>query len=234
MRKEEKISKRVHEEREKGPLVGIGGDSLISLRLSVNLLLDGEVTHEGEGVEEVVLRDPEELGHLLIVNGELCVGNGNLAVDNDVDLDVLNGLESLLPELELDGSVKLGKADGELEVDVVLSLVVLRVHLHRVGLMSAEQLSQAAELVHTLIVEAELKGVLAGLLVEVLEAGVVAEDLEDGAIGLPEEAEPGSEDLALKARLRVLASDGAHNWEGSTGLEVLELLVKTGARFAGR
>lgn len=62
-------------------------------------------------------------------------------------------------------------------------------------------------------------------MVEGLELGGVAEGLEDGAVCLPEEAEPGGDDLAISAVGAVLARDGSEDDALGTllGLKVLDV-----------
>eukprot|EP00976_Prorocentrum_cordatum_P044885 907468-Prorocentrum_minimum.AAC.2 len=115
----------------------------------------------GVRVVQVVLRLPEDLGQLGVVNRHH-LRLGRLLDQSHEAVDVLNGSECLLPELKLGGNLKLLKA----------------------GL---QDLAQAAELSHTLVLLAELKCAVGSHSVERLQLRVVAQDLQNGAVRLPQE-----------------------------------------------
>lgn len=204
----------------------------------------------GGGVEEVVLADAENPDHLLVEAGHHASLGGALAHAEE-GVDVLGGAEGLLPELEVDGGRELLEARVEVALEGVGIAEVDRVRLVRVllrrGEVGAKGLAEAAELGLALVGEAEGEGLVRdGLrrrgqrfsgekrvrgqraktdLVENFEPGVVAEDVERGAVRLPQEPEPGRDEGAVGAIAALLLADGAEEdaLGGLTGLEVLDL-----------
>jgi hypothetical protein len=74
--------------------------------------------------------------------------------------------------------------------------------------MVAEELAETAELGLAGVLEAEVECLHGSALVENLKAGVVAENVEDGPIRLPQELEPRGDDGAVSAVPGLLARDG--------------------------
>jgi hypothetical protein len=207
------------EEDERGSLLEIG----LRRRGVVGLLAlaagnqDGGLTEESvvsrpsSSVEQIVLADEEDSGELLVVVGHHDVLGGSLA-EVQQGVDVLNTSESLLPELELDGNVKLLETGLKVSLKSVWVAQVDGVHLRRVlgrGLdMVAEQLAETSELGLASVLEAEVEGLGSGALVEDLQTGIVSENVEDSSVGLPEELEPRSDDRPVCAVSGLFTRDG--------------------------
>ena len=108
---------------------------------------------------------------------------------------ILDTLESLLPELELDGYVELLESRVQMSLQRVRVAKVDGVHLRLVfgGIleMVTEKLTQSAKLGLSGVTETELEGLVGGRLVHDLEAGIVLENIEHSAVRLPEKLEPG-------------------------------------------
>src|SRR5690606_32661560 len=113
--------------------------------------------------------------------------------------------EGLLPELQLDRHVQLLEPRLQMALEGVRVAQVDGVHLGRVlgGRldMVAEKLAEAAELGLAGMLLAEVEGLHRSALVEKLEAGIVAEDVQNGPVRLPQELEPGRDDGAVGAVL---------------------------------
>jgi hypothetical protein len=103
------------------------------------------------------------------------------------------------------------------------------VHLRRVlgGILDVvtEKLAETAELGLAGVLLAELEGLQSSRLVHDLEAGIVLEDLEDGAVGLPEELQPGGDNGAVGTVARLLTGDsGEENGLGGfDGFQILDV-----------
>jgi len=143
-------------------------------------------------------------------------------------VDVLDRAESLLPELKLGGAVELLEAS----VEVALERLGL-VEVDGVGLVGvlgnvlevvAEEVAEAAELGLAGVFETELESLVGGSLVESLEASVVAQDIENGTVGLPQELEPRGDNGTISAVLVLLSGNGAEEdgLRGLGGLEIIE------------
>lgn len=223
------------EKDERGGLLEIG----VRRRGVVRLLTlaagnqDGGLTEESvvsrpsSSMEEIVLADEEDSGELLVVVGHHDVLGGPLA-EVEQGVDVLNASESLLPELELNGNVELLETGLKVSLKGVWVAQVDGMHLRRVlgrGLdMVAEQLAETSELGLASVLEAEVKGLGSGALVEDLQTGVVSENVEDSSVGLPQELEPGSDDRSVCAVSGLLTRDCGKEDRlgGLTGLEVVD------------
>jgi len=100
------------------------------------------------------------------------------------------------------------------------------VHLGRVfgGIleMVAEQLAQSAEFGLAGVAETELEGLESDGLVHNLESGVVLENVQNGAVGLPQELQPGSDNGAVGSVACLLTGDGRQE-DGLGGLAGLEI-----------
>jgi hypothetical protein len=92
--------------------------------------------------------------------------------------------------------------------------------------MVAQKLAKTAELGLAGILGAELEGLVGGRLVHQLETSVVLEDVEDCAVGLPQELEPWCNDGTVSAVAGLLARDcGEENRLGSLGgFEIVDVL----------
>ena len=126
-------------------------------------------------------------------------------------MDVLNRAERLLPQLELHGGLEL--LEPGLEV-VVLRLgqghvraITLVAVLLKVGQVVAQDLAETAELGGALVSHAEVKRAVGRHGVKPLQLVVVAQNLEDGTVGLPQELEPRGDELAVGAILVALGGD---------------------------
>ena len=83
-------------------------------------------------------------------------------------MNVLDGTEGLLPELELDGGVELGEAGVEMVLEGVgvgeVNGVLLVGVLGDIGKMEAQGFAETTELDLALVLEAELERLLGDLL----------------------------------------------------------------------
>lgn len=144
-------------------------------------------------------------------------------------MGVLNGLEGLLPQLKLDSNVELLEAGVQMALKSIGVAEVDGVHLGRVlgGIleMVTEQLAQSAEFGLAGVTETELEGLEGDGLVHDLESGVVLEDVQNGAVSLPQELEPGSDNGAVGSVACLLAGDGRQKdgLRGLTGLEIANI-----------
>ena len=185
-------------------------------------------------MEEVVLANKENASELLVVVGHHNVLGGALA-EVQQSVDILNAAESLLPQLQLNGDVQLLEAGVKVTLQSVGVAQVDGVHLRRVlgGIlhMVAQELTQAAELGLTGVLLAELEGLQGSRLVHYLETGIVLQDLEDGAVGLPQELEPRGDDGAVGTVARLFTGDGCKE-DGLGGLDGLQIL-NVGGRSGG-
>ena len=162
------------------------------------------------GVEKVVVRDHENTGKLLVV---VCHHGGarSLLSHGEKVVDILDAAESLLPKLELDSAVELGKASVEVALESVLVSEVDSVSV--VGVASdvlkvlTEDLAEPSELGLSLVLKAELESLVGNLLVGDLETGVVPENVEGSPVSLPEELEPGSDKDAVGTVLVLVSAD---------------------------
>ena len=109
----------------------------------------------------------ENLRQLLVVVGHHARPRRLLGHREQV-VDVLDGAEGLLPELELDGRVQLREARVEVALERVRVLEVDRVRLVRVlghvRQVQAQSLAQAAELDLALVLQAERERLLRDVL----------------------------------------------------------------------
>lgn len=147
-------------------------------------------------VEEVIFTDEEDGGKLFVVVGHHDVLGGALA-EAQQGVDILNAAESLLPQLQLNGNIQLLETGVEVTLQGVGITQVDGVHLRRVfgGILNvvAEKLAETAEFGLASVLLAELEGLQSSRLIHNLEASIVLQNLEDGAVGLPEELQPGSD-----------------------------------------
>lgn len=144
-------------------------------------------------------------------------------------MGVLNGLEGLLPQLELNSNVELLETGVEMALKSVGVAEVDSVHLGRVlgGIleMVTEQLAQSAEFGLAGVTKTELEGLEGDSLVHNLESGVVLEDVQNSAVSLPQELEPRSDDGAVGSVACLLARDGRqkNGLRGLAGLEITNI-----------
>ena len=164
----------------------------------------------GVRVIEVILRHPEDLRELGVVRRHH-PRVGRFLQDERQAVDVLNRAERLLPQLELRGGLEL--LEPGLEV-VVLRLgqghvraITLVAVLLKVGQVVAQDLAETAELGGALVSHAEVKRAVGRHGVEPLQLVVVAQNLEDGTVRLPQELEPRGDELAVGAILVALGRD---------------------------
>lgn len=90
----------------------------------------------------------------------------------------------------------------------------------------SQKLAETAKLGLAGILGAELEGLVGSRLVHQLEAGVVLEDIEDCAVGLPQELEPWCDDGAVGSVAGLLARDCGEEdrlWRLG-GLEIVDVL----------
>ncbi|GKT43894.1 uncharacterized protein ColSpa_04075 [Colletotrichum spaethianum] len=222
------------QQHERGGLLKVvlgsrGVVSLLTLSAGDNgggLAQKGVVPGPGGGVEKVVLTDEEDTRELLVVVGHHDVLGGTLA-EVEQSVDILNGAESLLPELELNGNVELLETSLQVTLEGVGIAQVDGVHLSRVlgsGLdMVAQQLAKSAELSLSGVLQAEVEGLHGRALVEDLETGIVAEDVEDGTVRLPKELEPRGDDGTVSTVAGLLAGDGGEE-DGLGGFASLQIV----------
>jgi hypothetical protein len=139
-------------------------------------------------VEEVVLAYEEDAGKLLIVVGHHDILRRTLA-KTEKCVDVFNAAESFLPKLKLYGNVELLEAGIEMSLKSIGVVEIDGVHLRRVlgsiRQMITKKLAQSAKLGLAGILLTELEGLEGSGLIHDLEASIVLEDFEDGAIGFP-------------------------------------------------
>jgi hypothetical protein len=179
-------------------------------------------------MEEMVTTDKEDSSQLLVVVSHHDILGRSLA-EVEKSMDILNTAESLLPELEFNGDVKLLETSLKMSLQSVGIAQVDGVHLSRVlggGLdMVAEKLAETAELGLAGVLEAEVKGLGGGALVKDLEASVVSEDVENSSVGLPEELEPRGDDGSVGTISGLLAGDSSEEDRlgGLGGLEVVDI-----------
>lgn len=202
--------------------------ALASSHDSGRLAQEVAVAAPGSSVEKVVLADEEDTGKLLEVVGHHDVLSRTLA-QGKKSVGVLDRLEGLLPQLELNSNVELLEASVEMALKSVGVAEVDGVHLGRVlgGIleMVAEQLAQSAEFGLAGVTETELEGLEGDGLVHNLESGVVLENVQNGAVSLPQEFEPGSDNGAVGSVACLLAGDGRQEdgLRGLTGLEITNI-----------
>jgi hypothetical protein len=144
-------------------------------------------------------------------------------------VDILNAAESLLPELQLNGDIQLLETSVEMALQSVGVTQVDSVHLRGVlgGILNviAEQLTETAELGLTGVLLAELEGLQSSRLVHDLETGIVLENLENGAVGLPEELQPGGDNGAVGTVAGLLTGDSSeeNSLGGLDGFQILDV-----------
>jgi hypothetical protein len=103
------------------------------------------------------------------------------------------------------------------------------VHLRRVlgGVLNvvAEQLTETAELGLAGVLLAELEGLQSSRLVHNLETGIVLEDLENGAVGLPEELQPRGNNGTVGTVAGLLTRDSGeeNSLGGLDGFQILNV-----------
>lgn len=164
----------------------------------------------GSGVEEEVLGDEEDTGKLLVV-----VGHHNwlwwALAQVEESVDILDRAESLLPELELDSDVQLLEAGVEMPLKSIGVVEVDGVHLGRVlGRILdvvAEKLAEAAELSLPGVLQAKVESLKGGLLVHDLKARIVAKNIEDGPVCLPQKLQPWRNNGPVRPVLGLLAGN---------------------------
>jgi len=137
------------------------------LGLAADAAHNGVVPRPGRRMEEGIPAHQKYLGEFFVVVSHHRGARGFLSQGEEV-VDILNGAESFLPELELDGGVELREASVEMvlkdvrvrEVDGVLLVRVFG----NVGEMEAECLAETTEFDFSLVFQAEFEGLLRDLL----------------------------------------------------------------------
>lgn len=189
-------------------------------------------------MEEVVLANEENSGELLVVVGHHDV-LGRALAEVQQSVDVLNTSESLLPQFQFDGNVKLLEASLKMTLQGVGVAQVDGVHLRRVlggGLdMVSEKLAESSELGLSGVLQTEVEGLHGSALVKDLETSIVAENIEDGSVRLPEELEPRSDDGSVSSVTGLLSRDGGEE-DGLGGLAGFQIVDAGGGSggFDGR
>ncbi len=185
-------------------------------------------------MEEVVVRDHKDTGELLVVVSHHGGARSLLGHGEEV-MDVLDGAEGLLPELELDGGIELGKGGVEVTLKGVLvgevdGMGVVRVTGNVLEMLS-EHFAETTELGLALVLEAELESLVGDLLVGHFETSIVAKDVESSAVGLPEELEPRGDEDAVGTVLVLVGANGAEEHAlGGLGLfEIVDVDLTTAA-----
>ena len=162
-------------------------------------------------MEQIVLANEEDTGELLVVVGHHDILRRALA-EVEESMDILDAAECLLPQLELDSNVELLETSLEVALQSIGLAQIDGMHLRRVlgsSLdMVAEKLAESSELGLASVLQAKVKGLGSSALVKDLEASIVAKNIEDGSVGLPEELEPRGNDRAVGTVARLLARDG--------------------------
>lgn len=163
------------------------------------------------GVEEVIFTDEEDGGKLFVVVGHHDV-LGRALAEAQQGVNVLNAAESLLPQLKLDSDIQLLEAGVEVTLQSVGIAKVDGMHLRRVfgGILDVitEKLAETTELGLAGVLLAELEGLQSSRLIHNLEASIVLKNLEDGAVGLPEELQPGGDNSTVGTITRLFTGDG--------------------------
>ena len=161
-------------------------------------------------------------------------------------VDILDGTERLLPELELHGCVELREAGIEMVLEgigirQVDGMGLVRV-LGDVPEVQTKRFAQAAELHFTLVLQAELESLLGDLLrqwpsysvaritrlrmtnlVDGLQSCIVFQGLQSGAVAIPQELEPRRYEGPVGPVLGLIAADSTEKnalW-GLAGLEIV-------------
>ena len=144
-------------------------------------------------------------------------------------MDVLNRAERLLPQLELRGRLELLKPCLEVVVlrlgQCHIGAIALVAILLKVGQVIAQDLTEAAELGGALVSHTEVECAVGRHGVEPLQLVVVAQDLEDSSVGLPQELEPRGDELAIGAILVALSRDRLQHQvlRGVLSLEIFDV-----------
>ena len=180
-------------------------------------------------MEQVVLRNQENASELLEVVGHHDVLGRTLG-QAEKSVNVLDTLEGLLPELELDSNVELQETGVKVALESLRLAKVNGVDL--LGVLGsvlqvvAEQLTETSELSLTGVLLAEVEGLVSGGLVHDLKTGVVLEDVENGAVGLPQELQPGSDNRAVCPVAGLLTRDSGEEdrLRGLHGLKIADIV----------
>mmetsp|Transcript_33886 Transcript_33886/g.95997 ORF Transcript_33886/g.95997 Transcript_33886/m.95997 type:complete len:275 (+) Transcript_33886:2389-3213(+) len=163
---------------------------------------------------EVGARDCKDLGELGIVGGHHLRLRGLLAVLHK-PVNVLHTAKGLLPHLQLAGHLQLLEAGLQVELKALrlgqVGAVALLAVLAEVGEVVSQDVAEAAKLGGALVLQAKLEGALRSHGVEGLQLGVVAQDVQHVAVCLPQELEPRSHQLALRAVLALVSADVAEH-----------------------
>ncbi|GBE59716.1 chromate resistance protein, putative [Babesia ovata] len=155
-------------------------------------------------VEEVQVGDHEDDGQLLVEDGEpleqlflLLAQDGNRSLEgfgdviaNTQGVQVLNGVEGLLPQRHVAGSYQL--VDARLNVQLWLEHAFhlrLVLHLHQEGVVRTEHLAQSLELGESFILLAELDGFAGSVMVDLFELGRCTHNIQDHFVSFPQEPE---------------------------------------------
>jgi hypothetical protein len=192
-----------------GRVVGLA--ALTSGEEKSGLAKEAIVPRPSGGMEKIVLANEEDTGKLLVIVGHHDVLGGSLAKAEE-GVDVLNAAEGLLPELELNGNVELLEPGLEVALESVGVAQVDGMHLGRVlggGLdVIPQQLAKPPELSLPGILKTEIEGLQSGALIKKLEAGIVSQNIQNSAVGLPKELQPGGDNGSVGSVTRLLAGDG--------------------------
>mmetsp|Transcript_98434 Transcript_98434/g.273822 ORF Transcript_98434/g.273822 Transcript_98434/m.273822 type:complete len:208 (-) Transcript_98434:313-936(-) len=143
-------------------------------------------------MEQVALTLPKDLAQVLVVHGaEVRLG---AALAHELE-DLRGRGVGLAPHAELSGGLQLpaarleGPADGVGLVGVDLVLRHLAGVLAQLLVVLAQSLAQPLELLGPLVLPAEVKGVASCFVVDVLEARVGLQDVEQDLVSVPQESE---------------------------------------------
>mmetsp|Transcript_142749 Transcript_142749/g.456169 ORF Transcript_142749/g.456169 Transcript_142749/m.456169 type:complete len:274 (-) Transcript_142749:430-1251(-) len=185
-----------------------------------------QILEASEGMEKVILALPEDLAKVLIVHGaeiRLRTGLAHQLVD------LRRGEVGLAPQIQLGADLELlaARLQGARDGVHVPGVDLLHRHLASVLLqvlpILAERLAQTLELLGALVGAAELKGVLGGLVVNLLQADVRLQHVEDHLVGVPQKAEVHVQVSVLALLPGVMSLDGLEK-NHLRGLHLLQVL----------
>ena len=141
-------------------------------------------------MEQVVLADQENSCKLFVVVCHHDVLWWTLAKVKK-SMDILDTAESLLPELELNSDIQLLKSSLQMTLECIWVAEIDGVHLCGVLGRSlnvvSEEFTKSSELSLSSVLLTELEGLSSSALIHDLETCIIAENVENGAVGLPKE-----------------------------------------------
>mmetsp|Transcript_1910 Transcript_1910/g.3631 ORF Transcript_1910/g.3631 Transcript_1910/m.3631 type:complete len:213 (-) Transcript_1910:348-986(-) len=177
----------------------------------------------------MVLRYPEDTGELLIVGRHESRLWWLLAELHNL-MDVFHGAEAFVPLLQSRSHLQLVEADLQMNLDGLRSPLPtyavdagrLRSESLDIGELQAEHITQAAELQRALVVQTEGEGLLARLVVHLLQLRVLVQQLQHGSVGIPQKLKPGHHHLSVSAILDTLDGHGGEH-DGLRGLGLVQI-----------